>query len=62
MGIDQNRLVVHDCVSIFADTIFRRNIVVGHAFLRKHFANSDVAPVVIRRPVLFDHVTVETSG
>jgi hypothetical protein len=60
MGVNQNRFIVDDRVTVFPDAILRRNVIVGHAFLRKHFADPDVTAVVVRRSVLFDHVTVET--
>jgi hypothetical protein len=60
VGVNQNRLIVDDRVAVFPDAIFRRQVVVGHAFLRKHFADPDVSAVTVRRSVLFDHVTMET--
>jgi len=60
MGVNQNWFIVDNRIAVFPDPIFRRDVIVGDAFLRKHFADPDVTPVMIRRSVLFDHVTVET--
>ena len=60
--IDQNGTVVHDGVTIFADAIFRRHIVIGDALLGQNGADPNVLVIPIRRMMLFDRVAAKARA
>jgi len=45
--IDEHGMIVYNRVSIVVDTIFRRNIVVGHAGFRQNGTHSDLLIIVV---------------
>jgi hypothetical protein len=58
-GVHQNRPIVDDRIAIFANTVFLRNFIVGHARFGKLSADPYIALITVRRPALFDHITAE---
>ena len=58
-GINQNRSIIDDRVTVFANTVFRWNLIVGYARLRKNCAYSHVPIISVRGTVLFDDITPE---
>ena len=58
-GVNQNRSIVDDGVAIFANTILRRNLIVGDARFGKDRAHSYIAFIAVRGPVFFDDVMTE---
>src|ERR1700722_6477714 len=60
MGINQNRPIVDDRIAIVANTVLRRNFVIGNAGFRKHRSYPDIPFIAVRGPVLFfDDVMTE---
>jgi hypothetical protein len=58
-GIDKNRSVVDDCITIFPNTILWRNVVIADATLGKHRAHPYVAFIAIGGPMFFDNIMTE---
>jgi hypothetical protein len=59
MRFDQNSPAVYNRVPIVPRAIFRRHIVVSHAFLRKNGANPYILAVVIGRVMPLDDIAVK---
>src|SRR5579859_4004304 len=60
--IDQNWSLVDDRVTIFTDTVFRRNLIISDARFGKDRAYAHIAFIPIGWTVLFDDVTPETGA
>jgi hypothetical protein len=58
-GVDQNRPVIDDRITIFADAILGWNVIVGDACFRKHCAHPYIPFVAVRGPAFFDDVMTE---
>jgi hypothetical protein len=56
---DQNRATIHYCVSVLADTILRRHVVISNTFFRENRPNSQIFAILIRRASLFDDIRTE---
>src|ERR1700679_1009227 len=57
--INQHRSIVDDRISIIANTVLRRNIIIGDARFRKHRACSYIAFVTVGGSVFFDDIMTE---
>jgi hypothetical protein len=57
--VDQNRLIVDDGVSIIANAVVRRNVIIGDACFGKYRAYPDIAFVTIGGPMFFDDIAME---
>jgi hypothetical protein len=60
--IDQHGTVVHDSISIVADAIFRRHVVVCHAGIGQHRADADIFVVMIGGIMTLNNVAVEPGA
>jgi hypothetical protein len=60
--VHQDWTIVDNRIPIFADTIFRWNIVVGHASFWKNCAYPHVPFVPVGRTVLFDDIVPEARA
>jgi len=57
--VDQHRLIVDDGVSIIANAVVRRNVIIGDACFGKYRAYPDIAFVTIGGPMFFDDIAME---
>jgi hypothetical protein len=60
--VHKNRPIVDDSVSIFADAVFLRNIVIGHARLGQNSAYPNVLIVAVGRIMTIGHVAPESRS
>jgi hypothetical protein len=58
---DQNRVAVHNRVTIFPGAVFRRHIVIGDAFLWQNRAEPHVLAILIGRMTPFDDISVKAG-
>jgi hypothetical protein len=58
-GINQHRSIVDHRVAIFANTVFRWNLIVSDACFRKDRACSYITFVAVRGPMFFDDIVTE---
>ena len=59
-GVNQNWPIINDGIAIFANTVLRRDLIVGDACFRENCAYSYIPLVAVRRPVFFDDIVTET--
>jgi hypothetical protein len=58
-GVNQNWPIINDGIAIFANTVLRRDLIVGDACFRENCAYSYIPLVAVRRPVFFDDIVTE---
>src|SRR5580693_5190600 len=61
-GFDKNRAAIDHRVTILARAVFRRHLVIGHALLGKHRADTHLVAILIGGMMLFDGVGVEARA